>query len=488
MTEFSAKWQFQIPANFQRGLLEISSRFDVRIYAAGGSVRDLLLGRRIRDLDLVVDKNPFECARSLAAFIDATFIILDEQEKVARVAGQLTVDFSGFRRQTSNIVEDLRLRDFTINAMAVEIISPQHGWLENQEVIDPTDGLRDIDRECIRMCSLHSFEDDPLRMLRAFRFMAVLQYRIDQVTLLALERQKSEINRSSPERVKYELDLLLSSARSIGAIREMVDAGLYYELFPLFHTLKGCRQPASHHLDVLEHSIFALDCLETIMNDPQRYFEPSRLIEDYLDDARNRLLLKWAALFHDIGKPSTRKDRDGKITFYSHDQQGALFFGKVAEKLRWSKNDSRRVSRLIAGHMWPFHLNNVFRSRPVTSRACLRLAKRFGMDLPGLFLLSMADSLAGSGPEKPAGIEESLARLYRKIEQVYEEHIRQGLTAKPLVNGHDLIRLFKLKPGPQFSEILRSVRDAQICGEIDSRTAALNWVESYLVDNKRIKE
>jgi len=487
MKEFSAKWQFQIPENFKRGLQEISSRFYVRIYASGGSVRDFLIGRKIRDLDLVVDKSPFECTRGFAAFLDAPYIVLDEKEKVARVAGQLIVDFSGFRRQTSNIVEDLRLRDFTINAMAVEIVSPQRGWLENQEVIDPTDGLHDIHQGCIRMCSHQSFGDDPLRMLRAFRFMASLQYRIDQKTLRTIELQKSEINRSSPERVKYELDLLLSSARSIDAVREMVNVGLFYELFPVFHTLKGCRQPASHHLDVLEHSILALDRLEAVMNDPQLYFEPSLLIEDYLGDVRNRLLLKWAALFHDIGKPSTRKDRDGKITFYSHDQQGALFFGRMAEKLRWSKNDIKRVCLLIAGHMRPFHLNNVFRSQPVTGRACLRLVKKFDKDLPGLFLLSMADSLAGSGPEKPAGIEESLARLYGKIEQIYEDHIRLGLAAKPLVNGHDLIRLFKLKPGPQFSAILRSIRDAQVCGEIDSRRKALKWVESYLVDNKRIK-
>ncbi|MEJ2690393.1 MAG: HDIG domain-containing protein, partial [Deltaproteobacteria bacterium] len=290
-----------------------------------------------------------------------------------------------------------------------------------------------------------------------------------------------------PERVKFEMDLLLGSHNSAAVLRQMEQSGLLYELFPLLREMEGVRQPLSHHLDVLNHSLATLQSLEGVLAAPTNSFPECPSIDDYLRDDRKKVLLKWAALLHDCGKPQTRCEREGRITFYNHDRIGATLFEEIAAQYRWSRKDTALVSVLIGSHMWPFHLNNVYRQQKVSKRACLRLAKRLKTDLPGLFLLAMADSLAGKGPEKPAGIEDSLVALYRDIDRIYRQELSLQMAAPPLITGHDLIEVFDLKPGPIFKEILDRIRDAQLCSELENRQQALQQVQQILKKRKASK-
>jgi len=471
--EISANRMLQLPSELMEALLQLAAHRRVRIYAAGGVVRDLLLGREATDLDLVVNRDPLGCGRDLAAALDATLVVLDEEEPVARVCWRRQIDFSGFRNGSTDIVEDLHCRDFTINAMAVLMASSAGEPATSFPVIDPAGGREDLSAKRIRACSATAFDEDPLRLLRAYRFMACLGFTIDPLTEKEIAEKKDLLPLAAPERRKYEFDLLLASPHSIAAIRGMVSSGLFFRLFPATLDLSGCQQPESHHLDVLQHSVQALEELENIFEQSCSFFTQCSAMVEYISDPRHRLLLKWASLFHDLGKAATWAKKDGRITFHNHDHSGAQLFEAIAGSLRWSKRDTALVCRLIAGHMWPFHLNNVFRKGDVTKRACLRLAKKFGKDLEGLFLLAMADSLAGKGPEKPAGMERSLADLYEKVRGVIADSLQPGFDAPPLINGHDLIERLHLTPGPQFNRILTRVRDAQICGEISGRDEAL---------------
>ncbi len=226
--------------------------------------------------------------------------------------------------------------------------------------------------------------------------------------------------------------------------------------------------------------------MEGVLTNPDRYFpDQSAALNTYLALPRRPTLLKWAALFHDLGKPETAAVKeDGRATFYNHDRAGARLFIAIAHRLRWGREGCNIAARLIELHMYPFHLNNARQKTGITPRACLRLVKAAGEEMPGLFLLALADSLAASGPLKPAGMEENLAELYRQIDAVYRQSVQPVLQGPKLLNGHDL-RELGLKPGPLFGEILDSLEQARVVGEVNDREEALAWVSRLLASRRQ---
>ena len=174
-------------------------------------------------------------------------------------------------------------------------------------------------------------------------------------------------------------------------------------------------------------------------------------------------------------------------SFYNHDRAGAALFERIAARLRWSGEDRVRISRFIALHMWPFHLNNARRKTRLTPRALLRLAKTIGDDLPGLFLLALADSLAGRGPGRPEDMEHAILALYGEVRQVYEERIQPVLERPRPLSGHDLIREFDLRPGPLFAVILDGLEKAAVEGTVNNKRQALAWVRRFLKSRSPVK-
>jgi len=462
------------------------------LYVAGGTVRDWLLARESADLDITVAADGFGWARQLTGRLGASFIGLDEAEDVARVVWQgITIDFSGFREGTCSIDADLTRRDFTINGLAIRI-APRAGDEPrihfSGEIIDPTGGIDDLKRKKIRCTSPAVFGRDPLRLLRAYRFMATLQFAIERQTEEAIRSQAGLLGRVAAERISRELELIMAAEQSSKTFRAMSNSNLLHVLFPELTKGVGMTQPASHHLDVFEHSLTTLDQMGKILQFPGRYFPGhDEEIILYLTEKMASVRLKWAALFHDLGKPCTylkRGDKAGRITFYNHDMVGAGHFRQIAERLKWSRDETRQIARFVAMHMWPFHLNNVRQTNGLTSRAALRLVKAAGKDLPGLFMLAMADSLAGRGEERPQGLEENIIDLYQDVRRIYRHSIKPVLDKPGLLTGTDLKELFMLKPGPIFSIILDGLQQAQVAGEVGSRDDALAWVQTFLQRKK----
>jgi poly(A) polymerase len=481
---FDRDFLLDYPEKLCQILATVMSEYQVAMYVAGGSVRDWLMGALPQDLDLTVSRDAFGCARSVARYLGAAFVPLDEKEDVARVVWHdLVIDFSSFRNGTSSITADLEQRDFTINSMAIEL-DPLSGSLAlPRTLIDPVNGLADVNDKIIRAPSEQAFIDDPLRLLRTFRFVAGLGFVISEETLAAIVKHGFRLPQVASERICYEMQLVMQASRSYVAINAMADAGLLKVLFPELFKGKSLAQPTSHHLDVFDHNMETLRCLGDVIVSPEKYFvENGDFFSAYLQNGKRAAWLKWAALFHDVGKPATSKIRDDKITFYNHDHAGAAIFEAIANRLRFSKEDRQQVARFIGLHMWPFHLSNARLKTGITKKACLRLVKAVKDELPGLFLLAMADCLAGQGPGKPEGIEENLAQLFYEVNQVCQEHIKPVLTKPPLLTGHDLKEEFSLTPGPVFKEILDGLQNAQVEHEVVNRDQAIAWVRTFLAE------
>lgn len=476
-TVLTQDWLQTYPEELRLVLGQIAKRSGQSIYVAGGPVRDWLLGVAARDLDFTVPQGAVACAREVSVQLGGTFVLLDEAEDVARVVWQgLTLDFSGFRNHTTTIEDDLGQRDFTLNAMAV-LFAPETCGLASLTVIDPLGGVTDLAQKMIRTSAVANLLADPLRLLRAYRFAATLGFAIEPQTEAALAVHGELLAKTAMERVAYELDLIMGSDRAWQTISRMADGGLLWVIFPELVSGRGLNQPTSHHLDVFEHSLEALRWLEKILLEPERHFlGQGDLFREMILD-KQATLLKWAALFHDLGKPETHRLVEDKITFYNHDQAGAAIFQTIAARLHWPRDDRNRVARFIALHMWPFHLSNARLRVGLSRKACLRLIKEVDDDLAGLFLLAMADSLAGQGMGKPEGMEANLAALFFEVHGMYVEHIQPIFANPPLVTGHDLIEVFALQPGPAFKEILEGLVVAQVEGLVSNREQALAWVE-----------
>ncbi len=474
------------PRDLLQMLLETAKIRSVSLYISGGALRDWLLGKSPRDLDFTIE---YDAAGFLEAirkqYGSGTIVPLGTRhdDTCRLVLDGLCVDVSGFRGGSATIREDLSKRDFTVNALGADFLQILSGGQEI-DIIDPLNGLEDMRRKLIRACP-GAFSDDPLRLLRAFRFAARLGFEIVPDTRAAIRSKANLIGLTAAERIRYELDQIMLSTRAYPAFVGMNEAGLIEWLAPELSEGNGVSQPSFHHLDVLQHNLFTLDCIERIIAAPDDFFpENHENFFNYLSDTDNSAAIKWAALFHDTGKPESRNvlpEKDDRITFYGHDEKGTLKFREFAERLKWSKAGRDRVSRLIAMHMHPFHLCNTWRAEgSLSERAMLKICRKAGNDLVGLFMVAMADSMAGQGEDRIDSIEKELARLFHRLEALNREKVLPVLSGPKLLTGHDLADTLGIVPGPAFREILEALDMAVMEGQVTEREGALEWVRGFL--------
>ncbi len=464
------------------------------VFIAGGPVRDWLLGRPVTDVDLVLPRRAVEVALAFSAHTGGAFVLLDRQEDVARVVLKgFTFDFSGFRKAAEDIREDLGCRDFTINAMAVPLSSAIVGLKADDEgllaekaflaplLIDPMGGRQDLEERIIRSVAARNLVEDPLRMLRAFRFRALLDFSIHLKLVGFIKEHSHLIHRSSPERINYELELIMGTHRAGRCFRELFETGLLQEILPEIREAEGVEQPGFHHLDVLGHCLETVACLDRLVEDPCIKFSMCDTFRNWLTENTSGVpYLKWAGLLHDFGKPARKGVReDGRVTFYNHDRQSAEMAGDIARRLRWSRSHGGFVEKLVQMHMRPFHLLNDLRKGGPSRRAMRKLLQGIESDYPALFLLAMADSMAGCGPLKPAGLDRELSLLFERIHDFYKKRLVPTRKAQPLLNGRDVMELFSIPPGPLVGQALRAVEARRIEGTISTRQEAEDWLKTH---------
>ncbi len=414
-----------------------------KLYLVGGTIRDILLGVKPNDYDFAVEGSGIRFCRRVAKEIKGAFVLLSKDDDEARVVkDNIIYDFIGYKK---NIETDLIRRDFTINAMGVD--------LDTFTFLDPLNGLKDLKNKNIRPTTENSLADDPLRVLRAFRFGLELNFKIDK-EFYKLANSVS-LRRIAAERISYEFIRIISVPNSYKTILKMNDLGLFQQIFPEAKKIIGDNF-------LWGHSLNTYCALEGLMQ--KGFFctlEPE--FSQYFSIDKKRALLKLAGMFHDIAKPDTFLLKEGDVHFYGHDTKGARIVETIGYKrLKLSRNDIQVIKKLVKEHMRPHLLST---NDELTDRAIRRFFRDLGEDYFGAMMLAWADGYATGGRTKH--LEEKFLRMIQ-LKRTDESKPR----VERLVNGYDLIAL-GLKPGPIFKTILQELLDMQLEGKISTKEQGL---------------
>lgn len=473
---------------------------DQPVHAVGGAVRDHLLHRPLQDIDFVLPENAIQAARRAANYLGAEFYPLDDTRDTGRILlfradrSRLILDFSVYRGES--LEEDLRGRDFTINAIAVDAHNPEL-------VLDPLGGAKDIRTRTVRTCSPESFEDDPVRVLRAIRMATGLEFLLTTETRNALRIAATGLVRVSLERQRDEIMKILSGPRPAAALRVMEILGLLDLVFPELKSMKTVRQSPPHVHDVWEHTLATVAYLDSLLgilgaleHDPEasgnlatglavmrlgRYRQQihAHLAEAAVPERKWRGLLVLAAIYHDAGKPATRSlDETGRIRFFKHEIESAKLLGRRAGELKLSNNEISRLKTIARHHMRP-HFLAAAKGTP-TRRAIYRFFRDTGLAGVDICLLNLADVLATYEKTLPPELWKDYLDLNRELLENWWERPAEAIRPKALITGRDLIDQFSLSPGPAIGKYLELVREAQACGEINDRDEALALVNQAL--------
>lgn len=478
---------------------------DLICYLVGGAIRDSLLGRQVNDLDFIVPKNAIMVARQVADGLGGAFYPLDSNRDIGRVilerpdCPRILLDFSVFQGQ--NLESDLSSRDFTINAMAVNIEQPEH-------LLDPLGGQRDLQEKQLRACSSKSFQEDAVRIVRAVRFAAAFDLHILPETRELMRSAIPQISGISAERLRDELFRILEDRQSPKAIRALDILGVTPHILPELSQLKGLAQSAPHVSDVWSHTIDVVKKLELIlnvltpnfnteaMNNPYIYLVVTRL-RDYREKIISHLntqlvidrslkpLLFLAALYHDIGKAETQTvDDNGRIRYIKHDQIGAIIAAKRGQFLHLSNAEVTRLKTIVRHHLRPLFLAQT--GLPITRKAVYRYYRDCGIAGIDICLLSLADILATYGETINYESWDNHLSVVSDLIAAWWENFNEKISPPTLVNGRDLLCQFNLEPGPIIGRILEAIREAQAAGQVTSRLEALKLAEEILDFDKGV--
>lgn len=435
---------------------------NVELYAVGGYIRDILLSREYFDRDYVVKGMPaIDFARKAADIFDGSFVLLDETHDIARVVMPdkiNTLDFAGCVGES--IYTDLEDRDFTINAIACRLLK------SDSELIDPFNGLLDLNNNIIRIVSEKSFKNDPLRLLRAFRFGAQLDFLIENKTLGLIFQQKELINNVAVERINNELMKLLGADNAAKHLMIMKETGLLFEILPELIPQKDIPPNLHHHLCLIDHSIESVRQVE--LNHIKFMIKPE-----------NMSILKLSALLHDIGKPSTWTiEEDGRHRFIKHEDVGADLLLDVLKRLKFSKKEIKHAASLVKNHLYPSQLIKEGIDS-LSDKAIMRFFRKIGEQVPELLSLAMADRKSALGPEITQEIVENNINGLLLLHKKFIENAQALEELPKLASGEDVMEILKIDRGPQVGEILKELRELQITGDISSREEALEFIKHY---------
>jgi len=427
-------------------------------YIVGGSIRDIIWGRLPFDYDIAVFGNPEKFAKKIAVKKSDRIIKLDKKDhNIIRVISDNKIfDISSANGNT--IEDDLLKRDFTINAMAYS--------LSSGKIIDCTGGMKDLANKKIRMVSDTAFEKDPVRLIRAYRIGASLNFEIDTNTVSAIRKNAKLIKNSAGERIRVEFLKILQTPESHHYISQMADTGLLFAIFPELGKLKGCCQNRFHQYDVFEHTMKAFYHLENMLNNK---------ITNSIDE-NTASLLKFAILLHDTGKPLVKKvDNRGNVHFYGHSNKGAEITKGISSRLKLSTKEKYFIDFIIRNHIDPLHLFIAKSKGILTNKGITRFFIKCGDNTPCLLLHSIAD-IKGKGDKADEKFIEFAKNMILKY---FSEFIpRKKMSA--LITGNDLINELGLSPSPLFKKIISKVEEARLSNQISTKQEALSLVKKII--------
>lgn len=442
---------------------------DVEIYLVGGVFRDFYLGRQNFDKDIVVDKiHAKDFAKSLAKSLEATFVPLDEENKIYRVVLKDKINYIDIANIIGkSIKEDLKRRDLTINSVAIN--------LKTLEIIDVTGGIKDLENKKIKHISEQNFIDDPLRLLRAYRFGAILGFKIDDGLQKIIKKHSKKVKQSAIERINYELLRLFEGSFSSEILFKMDKSEILEEILPMIKDLKKVPPNLHHHLNLFDHSI------ETVKQIQKLYEESSDEVKSHLKKhdfgGASRLAhLKFAGFLHDIGKFQTWTidEETKRHRFIKHDDLGSKMAADFLKKSKFSKKQIEYISKMIKLHIYPSH---VIKNPEINEKLYMRFIRKMKDDVIDIIILAMADRYSARGIEIT---DEIVNKNISDLNLLLEFYLKIKDELKPLpklLSGDEIMEILNIKPSKELGEIIKKLHETQLSDEIQTKEEAVKFVK-----------
>lgn len=454
-------------------------------YLVGGSVRDFLMGKHSFDRDIAV-KDAENFAKKLAEQFDTYFVTLDSENKIYRLVLKDKVNYLDISEMQGNTIEeDLLRRDFTINAIAYD--------LETEKFIDVTGGLDDLKSGTLRHIKDENFEEDPLRVLRAFRFAAATGFEMSVELKTALNKCKHLALKPAKERIMYELLKLFGGKYADRALLMLDEYGILEEIFPCVAEMKKVPPNSHHHLDLFHHVV------ETVRNIEELYENSSEAEKEHLDSVDfggfpriNHL--KLAGFLHDIGKFSTWtiQEDGGKCKgncevclqdsrhcgmrhrFIKHDDAGEKLCKPLLRGLKFSNKQIDYIALMIKKHIYP---SNVCSSPDLSDKVKMRYIRKMENNVIDNIILAKADRLSARGE---AITDEMVAENLMGLNTLLDFYFQKKEELKPLpklLDGLEVMEILGIKQGPILGELLNSLKEAQFNGDINTKDEAIEYIK-----------
>lgn len=431
---------------------EVAGQLGFPVYIVGGYVRDRLLARATKDIDIVCVGDGITLAENVANVLHPKpRVTVFKRFGTAMIRHNDTeLEFVGARKESysldsrkpevdsGTLEDDQNRRDFTINALAISLNPENFG-----EIIDPFNGLHHLTTKTIKtpLEPGKTFSDDPLRIMRAIRFATQLDFEIEERTLKALAKYKGRLKIISRERITTELEKIIASDRPSKGFNLLMDTGILEIIFPEFYALKGVEiRDGIGHKDNFYHT---LEVLENVCK------------------VSDNIWLRWAAILHDIAKPPTKRFEKGiGWTFHGHEALGAVMVTKIFKTMRLPLDHKMKyVQKLVRLHLRPIALTN----EEITDSAVRRLIFEAGEDIDDLMILCNAD-ITSKNQNKVDRYKDNYERLLAKIEEVEEtDKLRNW---QPPISGEDIMNIFNIPPGKEVGVLKTAIREAILDGAI----------------------
>lgn len=444
---------------------------DKKAFLIGGFVRDILMDKDSHDRDLIIIEDELEIfAKDLADKISAYFIELDAVNNIYRLVLEDKINYIDIAKPIENDFEkDIKRRDLTINAIAYDI--------NKEQFIDIVGGIKDIKNKKIKGISPQNFEDDPLRLLRIFRFYANTGFDLDKSLIKIVKENYKDINKPAKERITAEILKLFEGKYASDALLKMDECNLLEEIFPIYKEVKKIPSNSHHHLDLFHHLAETVKQLQTL------YENSEEEIKKYLDlekgfGVKTIAFLKMAGFLHDIGKPScwTIEEETGRHRFIKHDEIGSKLVVPILKNLKFSKKQIEYIKKLIKFHIYP---SSMMSAPDVTDKAYMKFYRKMDDCVIDVIFLAEADRLSARG-EKVT--QEMVDRNISNLSWLLSNYLKMKDNIKPIdkfLDGTDIMEILGISQGPELGKIINALKEAQISGDVNTKQEAINFVKEF---------